>query len=117
MEIRVVVCQVAVVLRGHQAALDKVAPGVEPQQGHGAFAEQIGVAAGFELVDAVVLAAKGDEAADGRIVAALDVAAQELAALGEANGVDGRGRGENWVLGEGGAYGLDLCGDVAEEGR
>lgn len=64
-----------------------------------------------------MLAAKGDEAADGRVVAPLDVAAQELAALGESDGVDGRGRGEDWVRGEGGANGFDLFGDVAEEGR
>uniref|UniRef100_A0A8H7KCL0 Uncharacterized protein n=1 Tax=Bionectria ochroleuca TaxID=29856 RepID=A0A8H7KCL0_BIOOC len=49
-------------------------------------------------------------------VAALDVAAQELTALGEADGVDGGRRGEDGVGGEGLADLVELGGHVAEEG-
>jgi hypothetical protein len=63
-----------------------------------------------------VLAAKGHQAADGRAVAALDVGAQELAALAEADGVDGRRRAQDLVLGQVEANLVDLLRDVAEEG-
>lgn len=60
-----------------------------------------------------MLAAQGDERADGRSVAAFDVAAQELPALGEAQGVDGGSGGEDGVLEELGADGGDLLCKVA----
>ncbi|WDK17012.1 hypothetical protein CGRA01v4_08295 [Colletotrichum graminicola] len=107
---------VAVVLGGHEAVLDEAGPGVEAEQGHGALAEQVGVAAGLELDDAVVLTAVGDEGAHGGVVAALDVAAEELAALREADGVDGGGGGQDGVRGEGLADLLELRRHVAEEG-
>jgi len=47
-----------------------------------------------------VLGSKGDEGGNARYVAALDVGAHELAALGEADRVDGRGCGENGVGGQ-----------------
>lgn len=50
-----------------------------------------------------MLRAEGHERRDGGDVAALDVGAQELAALREAEGVDGRGGGEDGVGGEVGA--------------
>ncbi len=50
-----------------------------------------------------MLRAEGDERRDGGGVAALDVGAQELAALREAEGVDGGGGGEDGVGGEVGA--------------
>ncbi len=78
--------------------------------------DPVGGGAVLEVADAVVLAAEGDQVGDGRVVAALDVGAQELAALREAQGVDGRGGGENGVGGEVVAYLADLDGQVAEEG-
>ena len=63
-----------------------------------------------------MLGAEGDEVSDGRVVAALDVGAHELTALREADGVDGRGFGEDGVRGEVGADLGDLLGEVAEEG-
>lgn len=70
----------------------------------------------LEFGDAVVLRAEGDEARDGRPVAALDVGAQELAALREAEGVDGgRGR-EDGVRGQVGADFGDGFRQVVEEG-
>ncbi len=47
-----------------------------------------------------MLGSKGDEGGNARYVAALDVGAHELAALGEADRVDGRGCGENGVGGQ-----------------
>ena len=55
-----------------------------------------------------MLAAEGDEVGDAGAVAALDVGAEELAALGEAEGVDGGGGGEDRVGGEIGADLFDL---------
>lgn len=63
-----------------------------------------------------MLAAESDETADRRDIAPLDVGAEELAALGEAEGVDCWGGGEDGVGGEEGADGVDLEGEVAEEG-
>lgn len=116
LQVGVVVLRVAEVLGRDEARLDHVAPGVEAQQGHGALAQPVGVAAVAELGDAVVLAAEGDQTADGREVATLDIAAQELAALGEADGVDGGGRGEDGMGGQRFADRVELGGDVAEEG-
>ena len=116
-EVVLVVVGVAVVLRGHDVALDVVGPhGAALEQGVGGVAHKVrGALALLEGGNAVVLAAEGEQAADGRVVAALDVAAQELAALGEADGVDG-GRGGQYGVGEErGADGVDLFGDVAEE--
>lgn len=106
----------AVVLRGHKAVLHKAAPDVEAQERHGRLADVVQGPALLELGDAVVLAAKGDEVADTGEVAPLNVSAEELAALGEANGVDGRRGGEDAVLGQLIAYYLHLVSDVADEG-
>jgi len=57
-----------------------------------------------------MLRAESHEGADGRSVAALDVAAEELAALGEAEGVDGGGAGEDGMGGDVGADGGELDG-------
>lgn len=62
-----------------------------------------------------MLGAERDKGPDGRCIAALDVAAEELAALGEAEGVDGGGAGEDGVGGDVGADGGELGGEVAEE--
>ena len=64
-----------------------------------------------------MLRAECDEVCDGRIITALDVSAHELAALREAEGVDGGGGGEDRVCGEVGADLSDLIVQVAEEGR
>ncbi|KFX99182.1 hypothetical protein V490_01912 [Pseudogymnoascus sp. VKM F-3557] len=63
-----------------------------------------------------MLAPEGDERAHRREVASLDVGAEELAALGEAEGVDGGGGGEDGVGGEVGADFFELGCEVAEEG-
>lgn len=115
-EVAVEVGGVAEVLGGHEARLHEGGPGVAVEQGHGAAAEPVAGLAGAVVDDAVVLAAEGDEAADGGRVAALDVGAQELAALAEADGVDGGGGGEDGVGGEVGADLGDLLRDVAVEG-
>ena len=122
LQVCVQVGRVAVVLRGHEPRLHEGAPRVEAQQGHGPAAEHVRRPAGAELDDAVVLAAEGGEAAHRRrtTIASstpLDVAAQELPALGEADGVDGRRGAQDGVGGQLGAHGLQLGGDVAEEGR
>lgn len=57
-----------------------------------------------------------DEVRDRRVVAPLDVGAHELAALGEADGIDGGRGGEDGVSGEVGAYLGDLVVQVTEEG-
>lgn len=53
-----------------------------------------------------MLAAKGDQVANGGVVASLDVSAKELSSLGEADGVNGWGGGQDWMLGEDIAHGL-----------
>ena len=63
-----------------------------------------------------MLAAEGDQAPHRRGVAALDVGAQELPALREADGVDGGRGGQDGVRCEVGAHLGDLLGHVAEEG-
>jgi len=63
-----------------------------------------------------VLRAERHEGADGWCIAALDIPAEELATLGEAEGVDGGGARENGVRGDVGADGGELGGEVAEEG-
>ena len=79
-------------------------------------AHPVVVGAVLEFADAVVLAAEGDEGVYGRVVAALDVGAEELAALGETEGVDGGGAGKDGVGGDVVADFEDLFGQVAEEG-
>lgn len=64
-----------------------------------------------------MLTAERDETAHRREVTALDIGAEELAALREAEGVDGGGGGENGVRGEVGADFFELGCYVAEEGR
>lgn len=116
LEVAIEVGGVTEVLGGHEARLHEGGPGLAVEEGHGALAEPVGEAAGAVVDDAVVLAAEGHEVADGRGVAALDVAAQELAALAEAHGVDGgRGR-QDGVGGEVGADLGELLGHVAVEG-
>ncbi len=63
-----------------------------------------------------MLRAKCDEAANGGVVAALDVGAEELAALGEAEGVDRRSSREDRVRGNVGAGLVDMVGHVSNEG-
>lgn len=63
-----------------------------------------------------MLRAEGDEVGNWRVIAPLDVRAQELPALGEAKGVDGGGGGEDGMHGEVGADLRDLVVQVAEEG-
>lgn len=63
-----------------------------------------------------MLAAEGDKVVDGRDVATFDVATEELATLGESEGVDCRGRAEDAVGGELCTDGVDLFADVTEEG-
>jgi len=63
-----------------------------------------------------VLRAESDKVCDGRVIAPLDVSAHELAALGEAEGVDGGGSGEDGVRGEVGADLGNLIVEIAEEG-
>ncbi len=116
LEIFLQIVRAAIVLGGHEARLDEVGPGVASQERLRAPAEPVCSAALLELADAIVLAAEGDEAAHRRLVAALDIAAEELAALREADGVDGgRGR-EDGVRCEVVADLGDLQGEVAQEG-
>lgn len=116
LEVAVEVGGVAEVLGGDEPRLDEGGPGLAVEEGHGAPAQPVGAGAGAVVDDAVVLAAEGHEVADGRGVAALDVAAQELAALAEAHGVDGgRGR-QDGVGGEVGADLGELLRHIAVEG-
>lgn len=64
-----------------------------------------------------MLSAEGNEIGHRRLVAALDVGPEKLAALREADAVDGGGGGEDGVRGEVGAYLVDLEGEVADECR
>lgn len=116
LEVAVEVGGVAEVLGGHEPRLHEGGPGLAVEEAHGAPAEPVGGAAGAVVDDAVVLAAEGHEVADGRGVAALDVAAQELAALAEAHGVDGGRGGQDGVGGEVRADLGELLGHVAVEG-
>nr|POE94669.1 hypothetical protein CFP56_16906 [Quercus suber] len=78
-----------VVLGGDDAGLHGGAPGVAGEQGaRGAAREVPGAAAALEGRDAVVLAAEREQRVDAQRRAALQQAAQELAALAEAEGVD-----------------------------
>lgn len=47
-----------------------------------------------------MLASEGDKVGDSRLVAPLDICSHELPTLGEADGVDGGGFGEDGVGGE-----------------
>lgn len=111
------IVRVPEVLRRDQPSLHELRPRAELEQRIGALADQIGgVGTGLEVADAVVLAAEGDEVVDGGVVAALDVGAEELAALAEAERVDGRGGAEDVVARELSAGVVELFGEVAEEG-
>ena len=57
-----------------------------------------------------MLRTESHEGVDGRCVAAFDVPAEKLAALGEAEGVDGVGAGEDRMRGDVGADGGELGG-------
>lgn len=101
-EVRVEVLRIAKVLGGDDLLLDPRRPLVGPQQRRRGAADEVGGLAFAEEVGyAVVLAAEGDEGLHWRGVAALDVPAQELAALGEADGVEAGG--ELWDVCELGA--------------
>ena len=117
-EVVLVIIAVAIVLRGHEVALDVVAPyRAALEEGvRGVTHEVCGALAAFEGGDAVVLAAEREKASDGRVVAALDVAAEELATLGEADRVDGGGGGEDGVVEERLTDSVDLFCYVTEEG-
>lgn len=118
LEIFIIGLRITVVLRRHNPTLDERRPGVKPQQRHGTLAQEVGVAARLELGNSQMRATVCHQAADGRVVASLNVAAEEHASLGEAEGVDCRGRGENGVCREGGAHFFELGRDVAvERGR
>lgn len=78
-------------------------------------AEPVIGAAFLELADTVVLATEGDEIGHPRPVAAFNVRAQKLAALRKAEGVDGRGSGEDRVRFEVGTHFLDLFCKISEE--
>jgi hypothetical protein len=112
-EIAVVVLRVTEVLRRHNSALDPIEPGIPSQGAHETFTEEVSVAAGLYAYEAVVRGAKGYEGADGRGIAAFDVAAEEEASLAEADCVDCGGCGEYWVSGKLGADFFDLFGHVA----
>ena len=83
LKIRVQLLRVPEVLCGDDARLHEICPRAGAQQRLCGVTEPVAQPAGLELRDAVVLAAKGDEVVHGRLVASLDVAAQELAALRE----------------------------------
>ena len=85
------ILRVAIVLRGHQSALRKGPPRVALEKAAPRPTQPIRGRAFLKLADPVVLASKGHEILYPRIVAAFNVRAQELAALGKAEGVDGRG--------------------------
>src|SRR4051794_29591183 len=70
----------------------------------------------LELADAIVLTAEGDQASDGRVIAALNVAAEELASLRESDRVYRGSRAQDRVVQEGLADKINLLGDIAEEG-
>ena len=86
------------------------------QQGFPAVADPIVRGAELELADAIMLAAEGDEGGDRRVVAALDIRAEELPALGKPEGVECRRAGEDRVRGEVSAHGRDLLIHAAKEG-
>jgi len=115
LQVLVVLRRVAEVLCGYQTGLHEVAPGAALQEGHRAAANPIGSPALLEGSDAVVLRAKGHEAPHWGVVASLDVGAEELTALAEAEGVDGRRGRENRVGGDVRACFGDVVGEVPEE--
>ena len=78
------------------------------EERHRGFADPIRGTTSLELGYAIVLATEGNEVSDWRIVAAFDVAAEELAALGEAEGVDSGGRADDLVGFEVCAYFFEL---------
>lgn len=63
-----------------------------------------------------MLAAEGDEVADGRVVAAFDVPAQELPALREAQRIDRGGGRKDRIRAELVADERDLLSEIADEG-
>lgn len=91
LKVRLQILRIPVILRRHEPRLHEIGPGIPLQVPVPALADPVIIAAILELADTVVLAAEGDEGVDGGVVAALDVGAEELAALGEAEGVDGGG--------------------------
>lgn len=94
--------------------MDKGGEGVGAEEELGGFAEVVGGGAGLERGDAVVLRAEGYEGADGD-GAGLEQAAEELAALGEAEGVEGGRRGKDGVGGNVEADFGYLFGEIAED--
>lgn len=105
-----------VVLRRHQVALHVTTPHVTSQQRHCPLTEPICRRALAKVDDAVVLRPKGHEGPHGRAVAPLDITAEELTALAEAQRVDGgRGR-DDGVRGDVLAELIDLVVHVAPKG-
>ena len=92
-----------------------MAPGVALQQPIPGPADPVAGRAVLEFADPVMLAAKCYEICHAGLVAAFNVAAQELAALGKSDGVDCRGFGENGVRCQICADFLDLEGKVSQE--
>lgn len=84
LEIAVQILRVSIILRGHEPRLHEIGPSIAFEVSVPAPTHPVVVGAVLELADAVVLAAERDESVDGRAIAALDVGAQELAALGKA---------------------------------
>ena len=99
LEIVVQILRIAIVLRGHQSTLRKRPPRIPLEDAAPRLTQPIRRGAVLELADAVVLAAKGHEILHSGRVAAFDIGAEELAALGEAEGVYGGGAGEDGVRG------------------
>ncbi|KAI6767452.1 hypothetical protein HG530_005461 [Fusarium avenaceum] len=108
--------RVAVVLGRNETRLHKVAPDIKSKKCHGTLADPVGLSTDSELNNAIVLATKGDKTAYLRPVASLNIATQELAALGDTDGINRRCCREDWMLGKFLANLTDLVGDVASEG-
>lgn len=87
------------ILRRYQSALHELRPLVPLQDTLPALTQPIVTLAILKFADAIVLGSKGDEGGNARLVAALNIGAQELTALREADCVDGGGCGEDRVGG------------------
>lgn len=81
-----------------------------------ALANPVVLAAILKFADSIVLTTESDECVNGRTVAAFDISAQELAALGEAECINGRGFGQDRVDSEVTADFRDLFCYIAEKG-
>jgi hypothetical protein len=80
--------------------LHKAAPDIESKKGHGTLAEPVVLTTGLELDDTIVLAAKGNKTTNLWPIASFNIATQELATLGNTDGIDSGCCREDWVLGK-----------------